>query len=242
MRLIVNSKKESFIVPEIKNSGGIAYKNNKIKKSGVSRFSKSDKQTFILLSNKQTVMYPLPYNVYQNKKALRGALIFYTTLVFFCTWAMLNSIRKARYTYESDDTGIFLLALIVLIVVIICTWRKMRRDVPVITLEPTGIRFNEKQFKEIGIVEWQDIITCMEVDMQTYMWYYGNGPKYLIIDVKDRGSYAGRIEDVTLRNRFLKRAEKNKALLWVNIASLDTDMVQLKRTVFQMKDKVNSER
>lgn len=167
----------------------------------------------------------LPQDIYVNKKAVRAAVILYVVLLAVFAWAFWSGSGEFKAVIFMP-IGILCIGFLMLQKISL-----LRQDGPIITLTNSGIQFSEKEFREIGLVKWEDVTGCS--DRTQSRWT----EQQLFISVRDPNPYASRIENPSHRSRFLKRCTKNQALLWTNVGALKADLVELKKTIFQMIDK-----
>jgi hypothetical protein len=104
----------------------------------------------------------------------------------------------------------------------------LRVQDPFITLDRQGLRCGAVPFNALGAIKWEDITGCADFSIG---W---NKERYLLIHVANPEMYAAHIEIPGKRRGFMRKRRKyDDAIMWINVAHIDYDLVELKRSIFQ---------
>ncbi|MFL9483040.1 STM3941 family protein [Chitinophagaceae bacterium LWZ2-11] len=178
-------------------------------------------------------MQTFPYSIYVNKKAARGKMIFCILFAIGCIWGFWYGSGKffTENYYYPKMVLMMPICLVIMIVLSIKEYKNFKNDDALLTITQTGIQFFAKQYTDIGIVPWRDITGCTEI--KNY------NDKALAVTVKDVNIYTNKIQDNSARQKILKFSKKNgnDILFNINPTMMDCDIVEFKKTIYQMIEK-----
>lgn len=183
--------------------------------------------------------YVLPQSFgYSKKKIWKDTIAYIVFLLIFALafWYGTGKFFTEDYYYPAILI-IMPLASVVVFILAIKQVLLLRKNAPVLVLTDEGIYCNTKDFKDLGVIKWTDITRCFSSPESMF----GNVSvdTNLQIHVSNADAYLDRMRDTVKRTKIMRQAAKKQdnALLWVNVAHLECDMNNLKKTIFELSDK-----
>lgn len=185
----------------------------------------------------------LPQKIYINKQKLKQESIIYGILTLSCLFGFWYGTGKF-FTEDYYYPKMVILMPICFIILLIETIKKYKtasNNDPLFSFSEKGIELFDKDYTGINMIPWSEITGCSE--NETGGSYFGSAKmKLLSINVKKPLVYLGKMKNNSRRKKIIKFNDKNKINSVYNIESvnLGVDITQLKRTIYQMVEKVNN--